>query len=454
MLYNSTDNTFSGYDWDLFQKIITIFPFEYVLRVSNSWDEMMHGLSLPINDSNHCDISLSSIPYDNSALGIWGNITYPQGSFLSVPTFRDSYGVAVLVNPYTIDWWLWTRMFSGLMWMTIVFATIFIAWMVWWSEKNYHDRGMGKTYYPSGFQSGMYEAIYRVFAKLYNVVSDWNVVSIISKILSLAWGIVTVVLMANYTAALSGFLSADTSSTKITDIDQIKSGKFKIITYDSIADKVSKYFDNAPIDFFRWSSDADLTTYLDLVKIGKFDGLLMDLPSLQWVTSSDCTLKAVGNILPTDIGVGFNKYMSSDFIQQYNNVILTLQSNGYMETLSNAWLPTVFCSYLNTGPVAFINIAGLFIVIAASTGLALLLAILPHISTKFDLIEIKQKFNSHSMVVATNTFVKRVFSKRSIKVSPSMVIFHPSKSGNVSMKHVQYNDIKSTNSNDMHIEEI
>lgn len=40
---------------------------------------------------------------------------------------------------------------------------------------------------------------YRVYGKLWNVVSDLNVVSIISKVISFAWGVATIVLIANYT---------------------------------------------------------------------------------------------------------------------------------------------------------------------------------------------------------------------------------------------------------------
>lgn len=49
------------------------------------------------------------------------------------------------------------RVFTEELWATVVCGSFFLAIIVWMSEKNFHDRGMGKCKYPLGVQAGLYE---------------------------------------------------------------------------------------------------------------------------------------------------------------------------------------------------------------------------------------------------------------------------------------------------------
>ena len=52
-----------------------------------------------------------------------------------------------------------------------------------------------------------------------------EIMSISSKILSFSWGIATIVLIANYTAALAGFITAVNISTDVSNAYQLKGKK-------------------------------------------------------------------------------------------------------------------------------------------------------------------------------------------------------------------------------------
>jgi hypothetical protein len=49
-----------------------------------------------------------------------------------------------------------------------------------------------------------------------------EIVAMTSRILAIAWGIATVVLIANYTASLAGFVTAVNAGTSVKDLADIK----------------------------------------------------------------------------------------------------------------------------------------------------------------------------------------------------------------------------------------
>ena len=427
--YSPTTNSHVGLDWDIFSQIISNMGLSIAVREVDSWDNMMIGLTTP----GSCDFAPSAIPYDNYAFGTPSNLTTVQGSFLSVPTYRDTFSMAVKVKKTEIDIWLWTRMFDASMWIVTVSAAVFLGIMVWVSEKNFYDRGMGKIRYPVDVKGGLYEGFYRVYGKLFNVVSDWNAVSIISKILSISWGIVTVVLMANYTAALTGFLTSDTASTAITNPDEVRTGKYKLLTYGIAQPRMAAYF-GVKVDSFYWGTNEDGLNALEKVSSGEYDAMIMDTPFLQYVLAQRCDLAYIGAFLPEDLGTGFNKYLPKEIRDDFDATLLGIYESGMYEMIMRAWLPSSQCSYLNTGAITFYNVAGLWIVIAASLGLSCVIALLPHLSKKLDI-------DVRTLSVAASTSMRLLSNKvYSLTIGNNAVAPSKKKSSTPSVEFAQDNN--------------
>ncbi|GFH06677.1 glutamate [NMDA] receptor subunit 1 [Haematococcus lacustris] len=335
-------------------------------------DSMMTRLTLNLTDPDHCDISPSGIPYDDFAFSRGQSTTEVAGIQLTLPTMRGGFGLLTRVKSNKTDPWSFTRVFSNELWALIVCSATFLALLVWLSEKNFHNRGMGKVKYPLAFRAGMYEAFYRVFGKLWNVVSDLNVVSIISKIISLAWGVATIVLIANYTAALSGYLTAVKLDISITDVAQLKTGT---------------------------NTDQDGLDAMNKVRTGEWDAMLMDKPWLRYYTAQMCDVLVLDVVLtPLFMGWGLNANLPPQVLDAMNHELLAMQVEGVQEMLEAAWLPDATCDYRRTGPIPFADMAGLWVILGASFGLSVLLLLLPHLSSKLDVDVAVSR--SASMVVA------------------------------------------------------
>ncbi|KAJ9525369.1 hypothetical protein QJQ45_003223 [Haematococcus lacustris] len=318
------------------------------------------------------------------------------GIQLTLPTMRGGFGLLTRVKSNKTDPWSFTRVFSNELWALIVCSATFLALLVWLSEKNFHNRGMGKVKYPLAFRAGMYEAFYRVFGKLWNVVSDLNVVSIISKIISLAWGVATIVLIANYTAALSGYLTAVKLDISITDVAQLKTGTAG--TYLAAQDRMNKALDVNVSSFF-WNTDQDGLDAMNKVRTGEWDAMLMDKPWLRYYTAQMCDVLVLDVVLtPLFMGWGLNANLPPQVLDAMNHELLAMQVEGVQEMLEAAWLPDATCDYRRTGPIPFADMAGLWVILGASFGLSVLLLLLPHISSKLDVDVAVSR--SASMVVA------------------------------------------------------
>jgi hypothetical protein len=77
-------------------------------------------------------------------------------------------------------------------WIVIILSALGVALLLWTAERAYELRGQGESTYPKHFGAGVYESYYRVFGKLFNVVSDMHLRSLPSKIICFAWAICVV----------------------------------------------------------------------------------------------------------------------------------------------------------------------------------------------------------------------------------------------------------------------
>jgi hypothetical protein len=109
-----------------------------------------------------------------------------------------------------------SQVFGWDVWLTLVGTSVILGVVIFISERDMIRRGSGKSKYGGSKTAAMVEAQYRVICKIFNGVNDLAVTSIASKIISICWSFLIVVLIATYTASLTATLTADNSYTTIS----------------------------------------------------------------------------------------------------------------------------------------------------------------------------------------------------------------------------------------------
>ncbi|GFH16565.1 uncharacterized protein HaLaN_13005, partial [Haematococcus lacustris] len=251
---------------------------------------------------------------------------------------RGGFGLLTRVKSNKTDPWSFTRVFSNELWAVIVCSATFLALLL----PHWLVSCLLLRLLPLPLLHPLAPAFYRVFGKLWNVVSDLNVVSIISKIISLAWGVATIVLIANYTAALSGYLTAVKLDISITDVEQLKTGTWVHM-------------------MIQLSTRLDGLDAMNKVRTGEWDAMLMDKPWLRYYTAQMCDVLVLDVVLtPLFMGWGLNANLPPQVLDAMNHELLEMQVEGVQEMLEAAWLSDATCDYRRTGPIPFADMAGLW----------------------------------------------------------------------------------------------
>ena len=348
--YGQTTEEATGYIPDLigylqakmgFIPNITILPSNHTYdslidEVANNIYDMVIGDVTILSDRRE-KVGFSSSIFDNSLRVI----------------IRATYSPAV-------DLLAFLRPFSFKVWITILCAVLGSVFFIYLFERQENPALKDRSIISRVGMSMWYS-----FGTIMGYGVDFHVKTAAGRLLVVGLYILSLVLVATYTANLTSNLTITKSQGIISGIDDIKNGRLSfsrigILTNSSIEDYYLREISGGSRNFYPLKSKEDLYNKL-LDKI--IDAAIQDAGVLEYVTSAIyCNLTLVGaDFDHSSFGIVFPKNWLYEQVLDVS--ILSLRESGVFDTLKSKWFQSNYCSHSSETPLELPieAMAGLFL---------------------------------------------------------------------------------------------
>ena len=262
--------------------------------------------------------------------------------------------------------------FSGTLWLVLLITAIYSGLLFCLLERR-QNRDLQNRSVPSLIALSMWYAI----ATMLGYGADFNVRTVLGRVLTVGLYIVCLISVAAYTANLASDLTISNTKYLINDIDDIRSGQIPsnrigILVETAIEDFYLREISNGVRNFYPLETYSDI--YPNLLN-GKIDAAIMDAAVLEYATNNlYCNLTVIGSDFGrSSFGIAYQKKWQ--YAQQLDVAILSLRESGQLDDLTAKWFQTDRCAG-SSKPVTAMSIksmAGLFLTFAVISIFAVLL---------------------------------------------------------------------------------
>ncbi|CAF1428764.1 unnamed protein product [Adineta steineri] len=291
----------------------------------------------------------------------------------STSIFDNSLRVMIRVTPSTnINLLSYLKPFSYNLWLIVLAATIYAGILLYFLERSENETLQQKT-----IISAIAMSIWFSFGNIVGYGADFTAKTPAGRLLTIGLYILSLVLVASYTANLASDLTISKSTDIISGVDDIKNGK---ISSNRIGIIVGTAFE----DYYLRDISGGISNYYPLESIdqlysaffeGKIDATIIDGSYAEYVTNNIyCNLTLVGaDFDKSNFGIVVPKGWL--YLQDLNLNILSLKEAGNLDDLESTWFGSSTCSAVSETTTAMgVNaMAGLFLTFLIITILSLLL---------------------------------------------------------------------------------
>jgi ABC-type amino acid transport substrate-binding protein len=291
----------------------------------------------------------------------------------SSPIFDNSLRVIVRDESVaSIDFWSYLKPFSPQLWLTLAAATIYAGILICILERQKNEALQDRSIISS-ISMSMWYSIGTTLG--YGV--DFDVTTAAGRLLTIGLYILSLILVAAYTANLASDLSILKSKGVISGIDDIKNGKVPysrigILTGSSIEDYYLREISGGSRNFYPLNSKDEI---FSLLLNKTIDASIMDSGVLEYETSSTyCNLTLPGtDFARSAFGIVFQKNWLYE--KDLDVAILSIREAGTFDALKTKWFQTNGCSVSSDISTAMTieSMAGLFLTFAIISILAVFL---------------------------------------------------------------------------------
>ncbi|CAF1200955.1 unnamed protein product [Adineta steineri] len=270
-----------------------------------------------------------------------------------------------------LDLWSYLKPFSFKLWITILCATICAGIIICILERQQNEALQDRSMTGLVGMSMWYS-----FGTIMGFGVDFSVTTAAGRILTAALYILSLILVAAYTANLASDLTLLKSQATISGIDDIKNGKVSysrigIVVDSSIEDYYLRDISSGSRNYYPLTSEIDVyNALLD----GNIDASIMDAGTAEYMVNSIyCNLTVVGpDFDQSAYGIAFQKNWL--YAQDLDVAILSLREEGVFDNLITKWFQTNTCSQSSDTSTAMSieSMAGLFMTCGVISVLAVL----------------------------------------------------------------------------------
>ncbi|CAF1370247.1 unnamed protein product [Adineta ricciae] len=292
----------------------------------------------------------------------------------STPFYDNTFSVIIKKDSTVkLDYFSYLKPFSRNVWLTLLGAWLYAAIIFWILERNINDSLREK--------STMCSIMLSIWYSLCTIVGfgvEFAVQTAAGRILTFGLYMLSIVLVATYTANLASDLTLLKSQGIISGIDDLKNGKIPfsrigILVNSSFEDYFLREISSGSRNYYPLKEQNEI--YTNLIE-NRIDASIMDTGILQYVTNTlYCDLTLVGATFnPNVYAIVIPKQWL--YTRTMDVQILALKEAGFLNDLITKWFQGQTCSDSSSDSSTAISIsslAGLFLTFLVITALALLL---------------------------------------------------------------------------------
>ena len=309
------DGSHSGFSIDLLEDISDEVGFDIqyvdVGSVGAQLDAVREGRAdlaigaISITSAREKTVNFSTSMFES---GIQVMISSGSGSISGSKIFSDIFSPFLFV-------------ILGLM----LFGSVLTGVFVWaWERRHGNDQ-----FTNSGAQ-GVFDGIWWATVTLFTIgYGDKVPHKVVSRLVTMAWMLVGVLLVATITAQVTSKLTVDRLESKITSVAHL-AGK-KVISYPGTTswDYLAKYgIEARPVD--------NIETAYEEVRSGQADAFVFDASIVQWLVANRGGVKVAGPIIQYE-NYGIVMAQGSPLTESMNQALLHLREDGTYERLKKSY---------------------------------------------------------------------------------------------------------------------
>lgn len=211
----------------------------------------------------------------------------------STPIYDNTFSIIVRKTPIIeLDFFSYLKPFSGALWLTLLGACIYSSILVWLMERQVNEFLKDRSILTS-----MAMSIWYSLGTVFGYGVDFALQTTAGRLLTLGLYILSLILLATYTANLASDLTILKSNSIISGIDDIKNGKIPfnrigILANSSFEEYFLREISFGSRNFLHLRTQDEIYTNLLNHRI---DASIMDTGLLQYATNKlYCNLTLVG----------------------------------------------------------------------------------------------------------------------------------------------------------------
>ncbi|UJR12678.1 hypothetical protein I4U23_016852 [Adineta vaga] len=273
-----------------------------------------------------------------------------------------------------IDLLAFLKPFSRNLWLLVLAAFLYSTLLFCLIERFDNEILQNRSLFSQITMSMWYS-----FGNIVGFGVDYQVRTAAGRILTVALYILSLVLIASYTANLASDLTLSKSQDIISNIDDLKSGKIPFNKIGIITSSASEQFylnqiSNGNRNYYLLKSRQEL---YDNLLSGIIDVSFMNIGPGQYITNNIyCNLTLIGDEFYKSI-YGIVTPKEWIYLQELDKNILSLRESGELDNLKVKWFQSKLCpnEIQTTTAMKIQSMTGLFLIFAILTGLAFLVFI-------------------------------------------------------------------------------
>ena len=305
-------------------------------------------------------------------------------------------------TPDQVELFSFLKPFSLTLWVMILSALLITSLLIFLVERHENKALRDRSTVSIGAMSVWYS-----LGNIMGYGADFHVTTISGRILTMALYILSLVLVASYTANLASNLTISKTKYIISGIEDIKQGK---LPYNRIGIRVRT---RAEEYFLRQISEGSRNYYplfsrqelIDALQNGSIDASILDNGVADYLTNSMyCNLTLVGpSFDASTFGIAFRK--DWHYIQDFDVNLLALRESGDLDSLRKRWFEANCCQEAAevSNAMGVDSMAGLFVTV----GIIIIVALFALAYRKRTVVKNRvQSFSSRQYDVGRETVAK------------------------------------------------
>jgi ABC-type amino acid transport substrate-binding protein len=290
----------------------------------------------------------------------------------STSIFDNSLSV-IIRKPVSadVDLFSYLKPFSGRLWIGILAATVYASLFICLLERRVNAALRNRSIVSAGAMSVWYS-----IGTIMGYGVDFQPTTASGRLLTVALYMLSLVMVATYTASLASNLTKARSQYIVNSIDDIKKGKLPsnrigVIENTAMEQYYLREISQGSRNFYPATSRQQI---LGNLLGGTIDATFLDSGVAEYITNNIyCNLTVVGGTFNDGV---FGIVMPKNWPYQQNldMNILSLRESGQLDSLRKRWFQTGKCDHLDErlGAIQIESMAGLFLIFGIITALALL----------------------------------------------------------------------------------